>query len=289
MSMGGPQSIERIIGFEGRIHVVDIGAAAINEMPPYKRLIDRGLARLSAVDADERQIDSILQAYGAGTQVINAVIADGSRRQLYLCSPASGMSSILKPSERNLAFFNGFTGFGRVQRVIEVETRRLADIEALQAIDFLKMDVQGAELMVLENSGKALDDCVAIHLEASFVTLYEDQPSLGEIDIWMRSHGFLPHRFIDVKRWSIAPVLRENDFRLPFHQLLECDIVYVRALVDLSGLDDDQLRKLALIAAYVCTSPDLTIHAARELERRGAIAAGSVKTIFASHGNAASR
>lgn len=47
-------TIESAIGFAGQLHVVDIGAAAIAEVPPYKPLLDRRLARLSAVDGDER-------------------------------------------------------------------------------------------------------------------------------------------------------------------------------------------------------------------------------------------
>jgi hypothetical protein len=89
------------------------------------------------------------------------------------------------------------------------------------------------------------------------------------------SRGFLPHCFVDVKRWSIAPVLRGQDVRWPFNQLLECDIVYVRNLVELDQLGDEQLRKLALIAGYAYRSPDLAIRAAIELERRGRVPAGT--------------
>jgi hypothetical protein len=34
--------IESIIGFDGKIHVVDIGAAAIAEVPPYKACSSAG-------------------------------------------------------------------------------------------------------------------------------------------------------------------------------------------------------------------------------------------------------
>ena len=274
-------SLAGVIGFDGRIHVADIGAAAIAELPPYKALLDRGIARLSAVDGDERQAGAIRQAFGADTAVFSDVIADGRKHILHLASPQSGMSSILKPSKRGLAFFNLFTRFGQVERKARVATKRLADIEPLQGIDYLKMDIQGAELMVLENAGSALDRCVAIQLEASFVPLYEDQPSFGDIDLWMRRHGFLPHCFTEVKRWSIAPTVRNNDPRFPWNQLLECDVVYVRQLVSLKGLSNDQVRKIALIAAYCYHSPDLCLHAVGELERRGSLPPGQSARVVA--------
>lgn len=274
-------SFESLIGFADKIHVLDIGAAAIAEVPPYKLLLDRGIARLSAIDGDPRHAAGLIEAYGPETRVLSDVIADGTMRTMYLAHPESGMSSLLAPRPQNLAFFNGFTEFGHVESVAAVQTRRLADIAELQDVDFLKMDIQGAELMVLENAGTALDQCVAIQLEASFVALYEDQPSFGEIDLWMRGHGFLPHSFTHVKRWSIAPTIRENDFRVPFNQLLECDVVYVRGLVDLSGLSDGQLRKLLLIAVYGYGSLDLGVHAEQELERRGALPQGTLTQMFA--------
>lgn len=274
-------SLEAILGFEGQIHVADIGAAAIAEVPPYKALLDRGIARLSAVDGDDRQAGGIKDAYGEGAAVIVDVIADGREHTLYLTSLESGMSSILKPSRQGLAFFNLFTRWAHVEKTAQVATKRLADMEALQNIDYLKMDIQGAELMVLENAGNSLDRCVAIQLEASFVPLYEEQPSFGEIDLWMRRNGFLPHCFVDVKRWSIAPAMRNGEPKFPWNQLLECDVVYIRELISLAGISDEQMKKLALIAAYCYQSPDLCLHVVGELERRGSLPAGHSANVVA--------
>ncbi|MBO0759535.1 MAG: FkbM family methyltransferase, partial [Bradyrhizobiaceae bacterium] len=216
------------------------------------------------MDGDMRQKDDMVRAFGPGTRVLTDVVGDGKPHKMYLSHPESGMSSILAPSARHLAFFNGFPTFGRIERIEDVETCRLADIEELREIDFLRMDLQGAELMVLQNAGTALDRCVAIQCEASFIPLYEGQPTFGEIDLWMRAHGFLPHCFVEVKCWSIAPTIRNNDFRMPFNQLLECDVVYVRGLVELGELSDMQLKKLILIALYCYGSPDLAVHAESE-------------------------
>lgn len=264
-------ALAALLHFYGRIHVADIGAAAINEVPPYKPLLERGIARLTAVDGDARQQEVIRSTYGASAVVLSYVIADGADRTLHVAADGSGMTSLLNPDAAHLAFFNGFTRFARIEEEALVHTQRLADIAELQDIDYLKMDIQGAELMVLENAGSALDRCVVIQLEASFIPLYEGQPTFGDIDRWMRSHGFMPHCLAKLKRWSIAPTVARGDIRIPFNQLLECDVVYVRGLVDLSKLDDDQLKKLVLISAECYRSPDLALHAVGELERRGMV------------------
>jgi FkbM family methyltransferase len=248
---------------------VDIGAAAIAETPPYKPLLDMGLARLSAFEGDERQISKLVESFGPEIDVYPWVIADGQPHTMYLTSPVAGMSSLLRPSKERLSYFNGFETFGEVQREVEVATRRLDDLHELHPIDFLKMDVQGAELMVLEHGAGKLADCVAIQLEVSFVPLYEDQPGFGEIDVLLRRRGFLPHCFVDVKRWSIAPTLRDGDFRRPFNQLLEADIVYVRDPRTFEDLSGTQLTKLAHVALLCYRSPDLAAHLLAILQQRG--------------------
>jgi hypothetical protein len=88
----------------------------------------------------------------------------------------------------------------------------------------------------------------------------------------MRRNGFLPHCFLEIKKWSIAPMLRGNDERRPFNQVLESDIVYVRNLLSLPALSADQLKKLALIAHHCFSSFDLAVRILMELASRGAVA-----------------
>ena len=94
--------------------------------------------------------------------------------------------------------------------------------------------------------------------------LYEHQPVFGQVDLELRSQGFLPHSFPEIKRWPIAPmVFGEN-------QLLEADIVYVRDIADPQRLTDEQLSHLAMIAFHVYGSSDLALFCILELSRRKA-------------------
>jgi len=201
---------------------------------------------------------------------------DGTRQTAHITSPASGMSSLLKPRGAALSFFNGFTQFGAVEKTDEVQTVTLDSIADLPDIDFLKMDVQGAELTILQHGIAKLASCVALQLEVPFVCLYDNQPGFGEIDVWLRSQGFLPHCFIDVKRWSIAPTIFNRNFRVPGNQLLEADIVYVKDPPAMDHFSDQQLKKLAVISDMCLNSNDLCVHMLRELQQRKLIEDGAV-------------
>ena len=277
MSEEGRSALADLVGFEDQLEIADIGAAYIGSEPPYQPLLAAGLARLNAFEADVRQHPALRAAYGDRVRLFADAVGDGATHMLHLAAPASGMTSLLKPSAPHLAFFNGFERFGQIESIMPMPTRRLDDIEGLPDVDFLKMDIQGAELMALQGGEARLARCVAIQLEVSFVPLYEGQPSFGEIDLWMRAHGFLPHAFAELKRWSIAPVLRNNDIREPFNQLLEADLVYVRDPVTPGRLDPEMLRRLILIAHFVYGSVDLAGRLAQRLSQEGHVPPGGLE------------
>lgn len=56
---------------------------------------------------------------------------------------------------------------------------------------FLHMDVQGAELMVLEGFGHRLADVAAVWMEVSRVPLYAGAPLVADVAAWMESKGFV--------------------------------------------------------------------------------------------------
>jgi FkbM family methyltransferase len=272
-----------LFDLDDKIEIIDVGASAITsngvvEVPIYKVLIDKEIAHLTAFDGDARQIAKIENEYGKDfVTVLNYFLFDGDKHDVYLCSPASGMSSLFKPKAQALSFFNQFSKFGEVQSIENIQTTRLDDIENVKSPDFLKMDVQGAELEIIKNGTNKLENCLAIQLEVSYFNLYEKQPSFGEVDVYLRELGFVPHMFLKVKRWSIAPTIFNENFRVPGNQLLESDIVYVKDQLRLAELSVIQVKKLAILAHYSFKSFDFCARLIIELERRGVCDAESHK------------
>ena len=111
--------------------------------------------------------------------------------------------------------------------------------------------------------------------------LYKDQPTFGEIDLELRSQGFIPHSFPAVKRWAIAPLVINNDPRVGLNQLLEADIVYVRDFTQPDLMNDEQLKRLCLISHLCYKSFDLALRCVVLLEERGALPTGSSEKYLA--------
>lgn len=269
------KTLSEMLNSEAPIQIMDVGASAINEVPAYKPLLDLGLAHLHAFEGDLRQSEKIQSTYGHKCTLYDAFLFDGGMHTLYLCDPESGMTSLFKPKREALQFFNGFERFGQVQQTLPVQTVTMDSVGHLPSIDFLKMDIQGAELQAMQHGTTKLEHCVAIQLEVSYVCLYEEQPSFGQVDLWMRSQGFVPHCFLEVKRWSIAPTIFDNNFRMPGNQLLESDVVYIRDPLNLHALSVLELKKLSALAHYAFKSMDLCVHLMLALESRGALEANT--------------
>ena len=251
-----------------KINVVDVGAAAIAEMPIYKSLVDSKIADLIAIDGDIRQKQNIINLYNGNVCVINEFISDGKDHNLYLCSKESGMTSLLKPDIKALSFFNGFDKFGEVIKTDKIKTKKLDSLENIGSIDFLKIDAQGSELNIICNGEESLKKCLGLQLEVSYFCLYENQPSFGEIDVYLRGKGYIPHQFLKVKRWSVKPTIFNNNFRVPGNQLLESDIIYIKNPLNLNKIQDEELKKFALLSHHCFKSIDLCVYLILELEKR---------------------
>jgi FkbM family methyltransferase len=60
----------------------------------------------------------------------------------------------------------------------------------IKKVDFIKMDVQGAELMILDGAEKTLKDTEAILLETQLLEYNEGAPKIAEVIGWMDKRGF---------------------------------------------------------------------------------------------------
>ncbi len=173
-------------------------------------------------------------------------------------------------------FFLHFVITRLSSKKIPVDTRPLDSIAEIKNIDFLKLDVQGSELDCLKSGIEKISSCVFIQLEISFVTLYKNQPGFGEVDLFLREMGFIPHCFAAIKQWPIAPLVINNNPTQPLNQLLEADLVYVKNFIQPSNLTNEQLKQMALIAHHCFGSFDLAAKCIELLESRGVLPNSSV-------------
>jgi FkbM family methyltransferase len=256
--------------------VVDVGANPIDGVPPYKPLLIKRLCRLIGFEPQPQALAALNANKSDNETYLPVVIGDGQDATLHICK-APGMTSLFRPDPAVLAQFDGFAEWGNVIEEQRVATRRLDSIAEVEALDFLKLDVQGSELAVFRGGRERLARAVAIQTEVSFIALYHGQPTLGDIDVELRQMGFVPHAFSAIKKWAISPVSMPKDANSStLNQLLEADVVYVRDFIRPGAMDAEQLKHLALIAFHCYRSLDLAANCVGRLVLLGAVPADAL-------------
>ena len=248
-----PCSILDILPQPPSVRIVDVGAMICGQ-EAYRPLLDRGCATVIGFEPVREECERLNREMGAHHVYLPYVIGDGRKYMFHLCNyPMT--SSLLEPNPEVLERFGELAELTQVVATVPVNSVRLDDIEEIGDADYLKMDVQGAEVIVLDGAPRLLEDIVVVHTEAEFVPMYRNQPLFSELDQALRRHGFWLHRIPAVA----GRALRGST--LPGQQMLWCDAVYIRRLPDFERLSPSKLLKLAVILHEVYGSADFAAFA----------------------------
>lgn len=232
-------------------HVVDVGANPIDGPAPYQEFLRQKFCSVTGFEPQDDAREKLIAQKSELETYLPYAVGDGADANLYVCA-YSGFSSLLKPCNKSLNIFSEFIPNARVLDVKSVQTHRLDEIEELRPFDLLKIDVQGSELSIFNHGPRHLKNAVAVHVEVSFIPLYEGQPVFGVIDLLLRKYGFLPHTFVALKNWKVGPLARPDS---QYKQCLEADILYIKDLVSPS-MSNEQLKQLCIILHCIYGSYD---------------------------------
>ena len=259
--MAPKPSLIEILDLELKIKVVDIGVSFIEleGNAVYKDLLETQNAHVIGFEPNREVLKDLNKRKGPHETYLPYAIADGKKHTLNICK-AVGMTSILEPNEEILNCFHGFPTWGEIIKSQEIETKRLDDIEEIEDMDFLKIDIQGAELMALENATQKLKKCLVIQSEVEFLPMYKGQPLFEDIFSFLSSQGFVFHNFFQLARRMVVPLARQKDIYAGLNQVLWADAVFVKDFVDPSkNMTKEQMLKYCVILNDIYASFDLVL------------------------------
>ncbi len=147
---------------------------------------------LLLVEPDPEEAEILKKSYKAkniDTKIFQTALWSSSKQLSLNLTLSPGCSSVFSP---NISILNRFPEADRfsIVKKIDFETDTIDDLVArkkIDNIDFLKVDVQGAELEIL-NGGKSFlkSSLVGIEVEVEFIEMYKGQPLFSEIDCFIR-------------------------------------------------------------------------------------------------------
>jgi FkbM family methyltransferase len=238
---------ELIPGQKPTIKVVDVGAMSLGAgTDPFDPLLKQGSVKIVGFEPVQAECDKLNRMHAPGRLYLPHVIGDGRKRTFHECNHVM-TSSLYEPYTELLDKFQNLENLTQVVSRSDVDTRRLDDIVEVADTDYLKVDVQGAEVDVFNGATNVLREAVMVHTEVEFVPMYRDQPLFAEVDQVMRRNGFLFHKFAGIMGRTFKPLISNNDVNAPGSQLLWGDAVYIKNFMSLDDLVPEKLLKLAIL------------------------------------------
>ncbi|MBV5312530.1 MAG: FkbM family methyltransferase [Prolixibacteraceae bacterium] len=181
--------------------IFDIGAARgewsnnlIKEFPDAKYLL------FDPLEENEIHLRKLTNIYPSMT---NHCCALGER---------NGEIEINVHSDQTSKFESEWGGLKRTVKLRTLDSFLTANNDG--QINFMKIDVQGAELDVLKGATKMLNSCKVIQVEISFKKVYNEAPIAHEIINFLSENGF--------RIYDMTSVIKRKDDR----ELLQADIFF---------------------------------------------------------------
>jgi FkbM family methyltransferase len=195
-----------LFSFDAPKIILDIGACEGEDSIRYKRLFPQ--ARIIAFEPNTSNVEKLSRnlkyfecddieimpyALSSSDGTASMHISSGRPEGLPKTTDwdwGNKSSSLLKPS----ALMTKFHSWLRFDTEVRVPTRRLDSVLTelgIKRVDFIHMDVQGAELMVLQGSVDILPSVACIWLEVGTEAIYEHQPSAAKTQKFLEGIGFI--------------------------------------------------------------------------------------------------
>ena len=184
---------------KGELSLVDIGAAG--EVEPRWKPFTQFLNYIG-FEPDERSRNTIANNKNdfKTYQILPyALAAEKKSLNFNLCRKPP-VSSLYEPKMNFLTRFLSSERFDITDQ-ISVDCVPLDSVD-LPTIDFLKIDIQGAEEDVLKGASTGLRSALGLEVEVEFVELYKDQPLFGNVCKTLSQHDLEFVDFINLARWE---------------------------------------------------------------------------------------
>ena len=165
-------------------------------------------------------------------------------------------ASLLRHNPSMVGLF-GYENLHIVEHEVPVKTVTLDYLKetgSLPRVDYLKIDIEGAELDVLRSAKNVLRDCVSIKVECSFLEQRLNQPLIWEVAQFLLGEGFAIVGTRAVRRWRRRNLPSHPywiDFEMPYSegQLAQCDLIVLRDIDSIQS--EDQALRLIIASAVL--------------------------------------
>ena len=249
-------------------NILEIGARPLGgDAEPFHILPDLFPdSRIAAFEVDPELCEQLNRDARPGLTYYPVAVGRTEETRPFYQTAHPMCSSLYKPNAKLLEQYQNLdmAQMKCVSAVDTVSMDRFVVDNDIGPVDFIKIDIQGAELDAFEGAESALKDTLAIVSEAEFVPVYEKQPLFGDVCAFLAERGIIFHKFLGLEGRALKPTIVNNEKSFPV-QLLWTDAMFLRDLTPPNSLAGDQLLKLAVLA-HMYKSRDVAVVCLRQYD-----------------------
>ncbi len=250
--------------------ILEVGALQVEEQAEtFHQLLDIfPESQIIAFEVDEALCEELNNKAKPGLRYYPVALGSDERKCAFYETNHPMCCSLYKPNEKLIALYNHME-MAMLKSVSSIETVSLDYFkkeQKIESVDFIKIDIQGAELDVFRGGINTLEDIVAIVSEVEFIPHYIDQPLFGDVCSFLTENGMMFHKFLGVAGRALKPIVIDNNPDLP-SQHMWSDAVFIKDVFKIPELPSNKLLKLGMLA-FVYDSLDVTYHCFKTYDER---------------------
>ena len=260
------QEFDRNLSFK----ILEVGARPIGDVvEPFYLILDLfPESKILAFEVDEALCEQLNHEAKPGLKYHPVALGRTEETRPFYQTKHPMCSSLYKPNESVNDTYNNMQ-VAKLDTVHPIETVSLDHFMAvnnIESADFIKIDIQGAELDVFQGGTHTLNEIVFIVSEVEFIPLYIGQPLFGDVSAFLAQNEFMFHKFLGTGGRTLKPVTVANNPNLAIQQMW-ADAVFIKDIFKVSELTPEKLLKMGLLA-YVYSSPDLTFYCFKNYDQQ---------------------
>lgn len=242
--------------------LLDVGALPLGGQPAPFQMIPELFpgSRIIAFELDRGLCEQLNRDNHAGSRYFPHALGQSEEKRLLYETDHPMCASLYRPNGELLSQYNGLE-VARLKSVTTIDTISLdyfTKSNGIETVDFIKIDIQGAELDVFMGGTNTLLNVVAIVSEVEFIPLYYKQPLFGDVCNYLTEQSFMFHKFLGMAGRTLKPLVVKNDVCFATQHMWS-DAVFIRNILDIPNFNPEKLLKMGILT-YLYGSPDVSYH-----------------------------
>jgi FkbM family methyltransferase len=244
-----------------KFRMLEIGAADVGHQEPFYRILELFPgSEIIGFELDAAVCVQMNSDAPEGIKYFPFALGEKNENRILYETNHPMCTSLYKPNEELLRLYNNFE-VGYVKDVKNIDTVSLnyfAKEHSIGTIDFIKIDVEGAELEIFKGGGDVLPNVLAMVSEVEFIQHHEKQPLFGDICTFLTNYELMFHKFLGFGGRALRPIVLAGDVSMK-SQDIWADTLFIRDVLKISNLKSEQLLKLSVLA-LIYNSLDLSYY-----------------------------